>query len=221
MSIIVWNYRGLGNLQTVTELEVVIRAKDPSVLFLAETWADKAKLKEIKQKIEFDNLFIVERNNRGGGLAIFWRNSVDLQVDSCSPNHIDSIINKGKEEVWRFIGFYGEPMTHKQIESWNKLRQLHKKFKILWLCAGDFNEIMRNSEKLGGSNRNQTQMQLFRDVADECGFIDLGYAGPWHTWQKHFSAGNSIWERLDHTLATNDWLLRFAGTKVHHLQANS
>ena len=159
MSIIVWNYRELGNLQTMTELEVVIRAKDPSVLFIAETWADEAKLKEIKQKIEFDNFFIVERNNRGGGLTLFWRNSVE--VDSCSPNHIDSIINKGKKEVWRFTGFYGEPMTHKWIESWNKLRQLHRKSNIHWLCAGDFNEIMRNSEKLGGSNRNQTQMQLF------------------------------------------------------------
>ena len=221
MSIIVWNCLGLGNLRTVTEPKVVIRAKDPSVLFIAETWADEARLKEIKRKIEFDNLFIVERNNRGGGLALFWRNSVDLQVDSCSPNHIDSIINKGKEKVWRFTGFYGELVTHKRIESWNKLRKLHIKFNIPWLCAGDFNEIMRNSKKLGGSNRNQAQMQLFRDVADECGFIDLGYEGPWHTWQKHFFAGNSIWERLDRALATNDWLLRFAGTKVHHLQADS
>ncbi|XP_023906573.1 uncharacterized protein LOC112018294 [Quercus suber] len=35
-------------------------------------------------------------------------------------------------------------------------------------------------------------MQLFRDVVDECGFIDLGYSGPWYTWQKHFSAGTSV-----------------------------
>ena len=122
MSIIVWNCRGLGNLRTVTELEVVIRAKDPSVLFLAETWADEARLQQIKRNIEFDNLFFVERNNRGRGLALFWRNFVDLSVDSFSPNHIDSIINKGKEDVWRFTGFYGEPVTHKRMESWNKLR---------------------------------------------------------------------------------------------------
>ena len=115
MSIIVWNCRGLGNLRTVTELEVVIRAKDPFVLYIAEMWADQARLKEIKRKIEFDNFFIVERNNRGGGLTLFWRNSVE--VDSCLPNHIDSIINKGKKEVWRFTGFYGEPVTHKRIES--------------------------------------------------------------------------------------------------------
>ncbi|XP_030958962.1 uncharacterized protein LOC115980904 [Quercus lobata] len=221
MSIIVWNCHGLGNPRIGKELEVVIRAKDPSVVFIAETWADEARLQEIKRNIDFENLFFVERNNRGGGLALFWRNSVDLSVDSSSPNHIDSIINKGKEEVWRFTGFYGEPVTHKRMDSWEKLRHLHNKFNLPWLCAGDFNEIIQSSEKLGGSNRGQTQMQLFRDVVDECGFIDLGFSGPWYTWQKHFSAGHSIWERLDCALATNDWLLKFASTKVHHLKADT
>ena len=49
----------------------MIRAKDSSVVFLAETWADESMLQEIKRKIEFDNLFFVERNNRGGGLALY------------------------------------------------------------------------------------------------------------------------------------------------------
>ena len=48
MSLIIWNCRGLGNLHTGKELEVVIRAKDPSVVFIAETWADEAKLKDIQ-----------------------------------------------------------------------------------------------------------------------------------------------------------------------------
>ena len=96
---------------------MVIQAKDPSVLFIAETWADEVRLQEIKCKIEFDNLFFVERNNKGGGLALFWRNSVDLSVDSFSPNHTDSIINKGKEDVWRFTNFYGEPVTYNRMES--------------------------------------------------------------------------------------------------------
>ena len=47
MSLLVWNCRELGNLHTGKELEVLIRAKDPSVVFLAETWADEARLKEV------------------------------------------------------------------------------------------------------------------------------------------------------------------------------
>ena len=42
MSLLVWNSRRLGNLHTCKELEVLIRAKDPFVVFLAETWADES-----------------------------------------------------------------------------------------------------------------------------------------------------------------------------------
>ena len=190
-------------------------------MFLAETWADEARLKEIKRNINFENLFFVDRNNRGGGLAMYWRNSIDVNVESFSKNHIDAIVNKGKEEAWRFTGFYGEPVTHRRFESWDMLRQLNNRFHLPWLCAGDFNEIVSNNEKLGGSNRSHSQMQLFRDVLDECGFIDLGYVGSPFTWQKHFADGHSIRERLDRGMANNEWFLKFAGTKIHHLSSNN
>lgn len=64
--------------------------------------------------------------------------------------------------------------------------------------------LHRSSEKLRGSNRSQAQMQLFLDVVDECGFIDLGFSGHHFTWQKHFSTSHSIGERLDRAFATND-----------------
>ena len=135
MSLLVWNCCGLRNLCTEKELEVVIQTKDPSVVFLAETWADEARLKEVQRNIKFDNLFYVERNLRGGaggaGLALYWKNSIDVHVDSFLEYHIDSIIDKGSDEVWRFIGFYGELVIRKRIEAWNKLRLLNNKHDLL------------------------------------------------------------------------------------------
>ena len=96
-------------------------AKDPSIVFLVETWVDEARLKEVQRNIKFDNLFYVERNPKGGGgLALYWKNSIDVHVDSFSTYHIDSIINKGNDEAWRFTSFYREPATHKRLEAWNK-----------------------------------------------------------------------------------------------------
>ena len=34
---------------------------------------------------------------------------------------------------------------------------------------------MRQDEKLGGALQNHNQMQLFREVIDECNFMDLGF----------------------------------------------
>ena len=216
-----WNCRGLGNLRTEKELGVFVRAKDPSVMFLAETWSDEARLKDIKQKLEFDQVFVVPKENRVGGLALFWKNSIDVTVETFSKNHIDSIINKGKVDAWRFTGFYGEPITHLRHEAWVKLRQLNSRFNLPWLCAGDFNGILRSNEKHGGSMRSQSQMQLFRDVVDECWFLDLGFVGPQFTWSKHYATGHSVWERLDRGLANYECFTRFAGAQVHHLHSDS
>ena len=57
MSLIVWNCRGLRNLCTGKELERMVRAKDPSVVFLAETWADEARLKEMQRNLNFEFFF--------------------------------------------------------------------------------------------------------------------------------------------------------------------
>ena len=134
----------------------MVRVKDPSAVFLAETWAVEARLKEIKRNLDFENLFFVERNNRGGGLALYWRDSIDLDVDSFSKNHIETIINKGTEDGWRLTGFYGEPMTHKRSKSWDMLRQLNNRYSLPWICAGDFNKLLRSYEKLGGRSRSQS-----------------------------------------------------------------
>ena len=107
------------------------------------------------------------------------------------------------------------------MEAWNKLRGLNNRPSIPWLCAGDFNEISRQDEKLKGAMRSHNQMQQFRDVIDKCGFIDLGFKGSKFTWSKHFTDGHSVWERLDRGLGNSEFLIRFPGSKVSYLKCMS
>ena len=81
------------------------------------------------------------RDTRGRGMVIFWRKEVDFSLGTFSPNHIDGVLNKGKEDEWRFTGFYGESETSNHHLSWACLRRLRGRNSIPWLCAGDFNEI--------------------------------------------------------------------------------
>ena len=114
MSLLVWNYCGLRNPLTEDQLADLVWAKDPSVVFIAETWADKARLERVKRRIQFKNLFEVPRRNKVGGLAIFWKEDFSLNIETFSPNHIDTTINKHRPDEWRFTGFYGEPDTQKR-----------------------------------------------------------------------------------------------------------
>ena len=199
----------------------LVWAKDPSVVFLAETLTDEARLEFIQNSINFDHRFVVHKVGCSGGLVLFWRSTINLTIEGLDKNFIDAIIDKGLESEWRLTDFYGEPETARRFEAWDKLRRLNSNSERPWLCCGDFNEIVRQDEKLGEATRSHNQMQQFRDVIDECGFMDLGFLGLKFTWSRHFENGNSIWERLDRCLATNSWFLKFPGTKVYHLCCDS
>ena len=123
---------------------------------------------------------------------MFWKSGIEVDVVSSSLNHIDATINKSSGEAWQFIGFYGEPETHRRHESWDLLRQLHRKSSLPWLCASVFNKITKQSEKLGGRLRPYTQMQIFKEALDECELMDLGFKGSPYTWSKHYRSGASI-----------------------------
>ena len=216
MSCLAWNCRGLGIPRAKKELEDLIRAQAPLIVFLSETWADKEQLERLKYNVKFASLFVVNSQDRGGGLALLWQHGVQVWVDSFSRFHIDAIIQGGSREAWRFTGFYGEPDTNEREEAWNMLRMLHSKPYLPWVCMGDFNEILLSEEKHGGRARPHSQMQAFRDVLDTCGFLDLGFTGPEFTWNGN-RHGYVIWERWDRGVANYDWMARFLTVIIRHL----
>ena len=111
MSCLAWNCRGLGNLRTVRELVEIIRAKDPTVVFLAETLTNDARLEFVQRSIGFDHRWVVPRVGRGGGLVLYWKATINLKVEGADRYYIDAVIDKVTENEWRLMGFYGEPET--------------------------------------------------------------------------------------------------------------
>ena len=216
MNCLTWNCRELGNPCTVQELARLVRAQDPTVVFLIETWQEEGPLERLRCFLNFDNKFVVKSRNKGGGLCLLWKGVVNARVQSFSHSHIDVIINETLHDAWRLTGFYGAPDTHRRGESWELLRRLKAQFSLPWVCMGDFNEILKAEEKFGRLDRPETQMQQFRDVVDACGFMDLGFTGPRFTWTNN-RPRDMTWERLDRVLATSDWLMLFPCARVHHL----
>ena len=49
-------------------------------MFLAETLADEARLDTMKRSIDFEHKWVVPKEVRGGGLVLFWKSTVNLEV---------------------------------------------------------------------------------------------------------------------------------------------
>jgi len=57
----------------------------------------------------YDACFPVDRTGRGGGLALFWRNSLNCQLVDFSNNRITVEIINNVLGTWRITGYYGYP----------------------------------------------------------------------------------------------------------------
>lgn len=66
-----------------------------------------------------------------GKLALLWKSSIRVEVQTYSPCHIDAIVTEDQGFMrWRFRGFYGHPETSKREESWTMLEQLSGKMDL-------------------------------------------------------------------------------------------
>ena len=97
MSLLCWNCQELRNQHTENQLTELVWEKDPSIVFLAETWTNEARLILIQDRLKFKHKLITPRRNKSGGLVMYWKEEVDLTIETLSKNHIDATICKNKE----------------------------------------------------------------------------------------------------------------------------
>ena len=121
---------------------------------------------------------------------------------------------------WKLTGFYGRPEEHRQHESWSYLRHLHTRDSLLWVCLGDFNEILNSAENQGRLPKPHRLMETFRNALLHCGLIDLRYRGNIFTWRNERPEDAFVQGRLDRACATLDWRERFPHAVVNHLQVS-
>ena len=61
------------NRRAERELREIIEAQVPTIVFLSKTWSSKSRMERIKNTLEFDGLFTIPSDRRGGGLALMWK----------------------------------------------------------------------------------------------------------------------------------------------------
>ncbi|XP_059455195.1 uncharacterized protein LOC132185439 [Corylus avellana] len=222
MSLISWNCRGLGNPRTVRDLSHMVKEKKPNFLFLMETISNKKRMEQLRVKLGYEGLFVVEPVGRSGGLALLWREAHELEIQNYSRRHINAIVKLADEDFqWKLTGFYGHPDSTKRGESWSLLSHLRGFSPVPWLCVGDFNEITHQSEKLGASRRRESQMEAFRAVLEECYLGDLGFSGPKYTWSNKRQDDTFTQERLDRGVGNSSWCAKYKSVGVHVMAARA
>lgn len=70
----------------------MVRAEDPLPIFLIETKAGLSWMERLKYDLEFIQGLIVPSDSKSGGLALLWKEEMNVNVETYSNSHIDAMI---------------------------------------------------------------------------------------------------------------------------------
>ena len=205
MNILSWNCRSVAGPSTVQELVDLCKRVHPAILFPMETRAHRGRLEELRRKLGFDELHCVEADGLSGGLGLFWKKEMLIQVMHANQNFIHvQCYEKDGGAFWDGTFLYGNPSFSDRRHLWNKLQQLQLDHNNPWLCIGDF-KILAQDEKQGLRLGSQRQIELFKDFLNETGLMDFDVKGCKFTWYSNPRDGIVTRERIDRCVANWQW----------------
>ncbi|KAG2270822.1 hypothetical protein Bca52824_065377 [Brassica carinata] len=151
-----------------------------------------------------------------GGLALSWKKEIKLEVLFSSANVIDTKLQINDKTV--FVSFiYGAPQQGDRAKYWEDLSVLGDQRESPWLLTGDFNDLLDNSEKVGGPLRWERSFLAFRNFVSKNGLWDLQFSGNSLSW-RGTRYSHHIKSRLDRAMANLAWFEQFPSGRSEYLR---
>ncbi|KAG8488150.1 hypothetical protein CXB51_018462 [Gossypium anomalum] len=140
----------------------------------------------------------VSSNGRNGGLAMLWRDGIEVIIQSYSNMHINSMVQMENKNYVRFTDFYGQADPNHRNLSWDMLRRIGRTVKENWIVGEVLNEILDDDdEKEGGRRKLRVLMEDFRSVLEELALVDIKTSRGWFTWINNREGDAMVKERLN------------------------
>lgn len=153
------------------------------------------------------------------GIWLHWNSSmVQVEVLSLMEQEIDVLLQvQSLSFSWILSDIYASPKFENMCILWENLKKVSNHHDLPWILMGDFNEVLEESEKLGGNPLSIRRVQEYKESMNYCNLLDLGFSRPKFTWTNKRGIRNLIQERLDRCWVNPSWKLLLLEASVSHL----
>ncbi|XP_050217883.1 uncharacterized protein LOC130015136 [Mercurialis annua] len=189
MKLIFWNCQGLGNPLTIQQLKTMCKTANPDMVILVETKNKLDKTLTLTKPLKFQKHFVIEPQGNSGGMALFWNLDIQVQI-----HHYDTY----------FVAM-------------SLIDQFDVCFDLSFVFVGDFNDVLDQTDKIGGLPFDPNQHVIFQTFIFNMNMHSLSYLGSDYTWSNRRAHPYLIQERIDRVFASPDWLQRHIHAQVQHL----
>ncbi|XP_020271932.1 uncharacterized protein LOC109847098 [Asparagus officinalis] len=192
-----------------------------SFLALLETKLKLSNVQAIAKKIDINWQWFSNANNSDKArVMILWDpNIFDVHIICFSAQHISCAVKSLDGRLNCIISsVYGYNHADARKLLWNELSQIQQNLGNLpWLLCGDFNAMISDDEKLGGTALTEADTYDFNQFIDTCQLSHLKTIGCFFTWNNKQDAATRVLSRLDRALVNDQWINTYNSSQAEFL----
>ena len=158
------------------------------MIFLLETMVNEKHIKAIIPCMGFEHFDYVLPINHSGGLAVLWNSGIiHASVLIKEQRAIHMLVHDTENAKNSVIsGIYAPAQEREKNSFWTNLSNLNNIIDVPWCLLGDFNELSKPSDKIGGTTLH---FHLFQRINNFLAMIDaksIHVNGKIFTWKNEF-----------------------------------
>ncbi|XP_031124242.1 uncharacterized protein LOC116026955 [Ipomoea triloba] len=212
-----WNCQGAASTAFRRTLKQLCRDHSPDIVCLFEPKVLGAHANSICISFGFENWVRVEVVGFSGGIWIFWKPSVSLEILRTHPQFISLQVYEQHSPPWTLSMVYGSPNRLLRKKLFSDLTANSPGTQPSWLVCGDFNSVISREEVNNPDCFNNARCADFKEWIFQEGLVDLGFEGTKFTWMRGINSDSFRAARLDRALSSVEWRLNFPNAIVNHL----
>lgn len=213
-----WNVRGLHNPAKRKAVREFVASVKVNMVCLQETKLDVIDPYVVLQCLgpSFDGFAYLPAEETRGGILLAWDATI-LTVDlvQLDTNFMTGRVHNKDGSLWWITVVYAPQGDELKSQFLSDLYARRAVCPGPWMVLGDFNMILRASEK-SNTNINRTMMGKFRRFVDDHELKEIYMHGRTYTWSNERNA--PTFTKIDRVLVSVDWELAHL---EHLLQALS
>ncbi|CAK8570896.1 unnamed protein product [Lathyrus sativus] len=203
-----WNMRGLNKLGMLKEISSRLFNLHPKIAILLETRVKHDKARKIRDQLNLKGQYLDNyKEHYNGRIWIYWdERQCDVRVIKCTSQMIHCGIHdvNGVFQTW-MTTIYALNQLEQRRKLWEDLKQIHDSQQGPWFLMGDFNNVTKSMDRIGGNLVTEREFEDLRSLMDYAGLFEKDSTEDYFTWINKHSIG-TIYSKIDHVLGNIDWL---------------
>ncbi|KAK6803540.1 hypothetical protein RDI58_001324 [Solanum bulbocastanum] len=202
--IVTWNVRSFNQKVKHKELRLFIKRNKVNLIAIYEHRVrdDRASI-IIKKNMAGWNWCTHESNNVRGRIWVIWNpNEVTFTRKEDAVQYIHGLIMIKQSNIqFQFTAVYGLHTIATRLPLWTAIKQLNNNINEPWLIMGDFNSILTQRDRPGGSPVQDIEIRDFRECLLDCNLAELQIEGREYTW-----TNGHVYSQIDKAIANAAWM---------------